>query len=679
MSTIKDKEAVEKLNSSGLTVKDAENLGIEFLTAGEVSVLDPSFKKLKSLRLNYFDPREPSKPLTAFPMHPPFFRLRYLEEEKNNFGAIPAGKPLRYVQPSDSGVAAYFPRIVKWPEIIKNVNDPIIITEGEFKAAKACKEGFYTVGLGGVYNFKSTEHGITFLPELEIINWAQRYTYIAYDSDFRKNLQVVKAINDLARQLMRRGAYVRLVEIVDVPGLKKTGLDDLLVAEGYGPSALKRFLTQAVPLTMSETLWRINNEITYITDPGVVVIRDTDQMLQPAKFREASRYATYEVIENVIGPGGIIVAKPTSAAEVWLKWPYRREARTLIYRPGRPRDYDGDYNVWPGWGVTPREGNVKPFLALIDHLFKGSNPDYLRWFLDWLAYPLQNPGVKMFTAALLYGIRHGTGKSLIGNTMGRIYGKNFTELNQNDLHAGFNSWANNKQFVMGDDVTGSDRRADADMLKKLITQRQLRINEKYLPTYVIDDVINYYFTSNQPDAFFLEDDDRRFFIHEVIVPPLDDVFYDRYAAWLDDGGAEYLFYYFLKRPLNQFNPAAAAPKTEARERMVADVKSDIDDWAARLRQDTDGTLRIDKIPILGDLFTNTYLLTVYQAARGDYRVTANGLGRALKRAGFRQVNNGKSIRSKHGVYRLYAIRNEARWIKATPEQLTIYIDKQEKL
>src|SRR5690606_17830809 len=153
------------------------------------------------------------------------------------------------------------------------------------------------------------------------------------------------------------------------------------------------------------------------------------------------------------------------------------------------------------------------------------------------------PGVKMFSSAVVYGIKHGTGKSLIGYTLGRIYGKNFTEIKQKDLHSQFNEWAEARQFVMGDDITGSDKRHDADILKTLITQQELRINPKYVSSYVVPDCINYFFTSNQPDAFFLEDDDRRFFVHEVKVGPLPEEFYMDYELWLHTGGAAAVFHY----------------------------------------------------------------------------------------------------------------------------------------
>jgi hypothetical protein len=280
----------------------------------------------------------------------------------------------------------------------------------------------------------------------------------------------------------------------------------------------------------------------------------------------------------------------------------------------------------------------------------------------------------MFSSVVIHGIKHGTGKSLIGYTLGRIYGKNFTEIRQTDLHAGFNEWAENKQFVLGDDVTGSDRRADADILKKMITQRELRINLKYVPSYVVPDCINYLWTSNQPDAFFLEDDDRRFFIHEVIVGPLSEEFYVDYDIWLDTGGSAAVFYYLKNLDLGDFNPAAPALRTAAKDRMTADTRSDLGDWVRRLISDPDAVLRIGDVPMKGDLFTNRQLLAIYDPGQRT-RTTANGLGRELRRAGVLQVLDGRPIKTEDGQDRFYILRNREKWAKATYEQVKTYLDE----
>ena len=273
---------------------------------------------------------------------------------------------------------------------------------------------------------------------------------------------------------------------------------------------------------------------------------------------------------------------------------------------------------------------------------------------------------------MIHGVKQGTGKSLVGITLGRIYGTNFTEIRQDDLEGNFNTWAENKQFVLGDEITGSNKRQEADMLKKMITQTIIRINNKNLPIYEVPDCINYLFTSNHPDAFFLEDADRRFAIHEVSVPPLPLAFYEEYDAWLKGLGPAALFDYLLSVDLTGFNPTAPAPATLAKDRMIADGRSDLGAWVAQLIDDPDGVLRVGEMKIPGDLFTNHELLGVYDPTEKG-RVTAQGLGNALKKAGIRQVYGGQLVRVRGRLDRYYAVRNGERWMKAPLENIQKHI------
>jgi hypothetical protein len=264
--------------------------------------------------------------------------------------------------------------------------------------------------------------------------------------------------------------------------------------------------------------------------------------------------------------------------------------------------------------------------------------------------------------------------------MGRIYGKSFTEITQSDLHGGFNEWAEGRQFVLGDDVTGTNKRADADMLKKLITQREMRVNVKYVPSYTIPDCVNYFFTSNQPDAFFLEDDDRRFFIHEVLEPPLPDQFYRDYVGvpsapgWLDKGGSGAIFHWLLRRDVSRFNPAARAMQTAARGRMIADARSDLGEWVRALLANPSEYLRVDGVASKRDLWNNKELLAIYDPL-GKTGTTANGLGRELRRAGLQPVCHGRPVRLDDGSQdRYYAVRNGYQWARATQAQCSAHID-----
>lgn len=667
--------AIDKLHSSGLDEADAKILKMTWLDGEQTARLHPSFKPLASLRLDYLGPD--GRPLEDWPDCGPFYRIRYLELP-NDFSAL-TKKPPRYVQIPDTAPVAYYAGNQDWKELVKDPDQPLIITEGELKAAKACKEGFPTVGLGGVYNWRSRKLGLEWLPSLELIDWRRRATYICFDSDFHTNPDICKALTQLADALQTRGAFVHLVNLPQLADLKKVGLDDFLIHAG--PTANDMFrglLSEAEPLGVAKVLWSLNERYVYVRDPGLIIDQGSRAKTAPGAFTQHLE-STLSYQERHLKADGSISYKAVSAAATWLKWPMRREVGRLTYQPGQPTHIvNGEalFNIWPGWGVEPKPGDVQPFLDLLDHLFQHTEPGSKEWFLSWCAYPLQHPGTKLFSSAVLHGIRHGTGKSLVGYTLGRIYGKNFTEINQMDLHSSFNEWAEGRQFVLGDDVTGSNKRADADFLKKMITQRELRVNTKFIPSYVVPDCINYFFTANHPDSFFLEDDDRRFYIHEVQVGPLPEEFYAEYDLWLDTGGSSAVFDYLLNYDTGSFNPAAPAFKSTAKERMIANVQSDLAGWVRQLIMTPDQVLRVGEIVIKRALFTSRELLQFYDPT-GRTGTTANGLGRELARAGVRQVCAGKPLRLPDGSQaRYYAVRDPDKWASATPSHCTEHLIKE---
>lgn len=673
----------DKLKESGLNLTDAAILGIEPCSPLKTLRLDDSFQAVESLKINYYGPD--GAPLSDWPSCPPFFRVRYLETLRG-FQDLKK-KPIRYVQRPRTMPVAYYPQNFEgWESLCIDPTQPLIVTEGEFKAAKACKEGFPTLGLGGVYNWRSYKNGIVWLESLDYIEWRLRNVYIVFDSDYRVNPAVSQAISEFAAELQNRGAIAHLVSLPDGEDGHKNGLDDFLVAQGNkAQSAFQQLLSEAVPLGLTRVLWSMNERYIYVDNPGVVVSLADYQKISPSGFTQ-HRESTTKYLEVTVVKDGHVKYNQVAGGSPWIHWPLRNRAAGLTYAPGdglmveRPSKIQDQplmyLNQWHGWGVEPEEGDVKPFLDLLDHLFTDADDGALEWFMCWCAYPIQNPGHKMFSSAVIHGVGHGTGKTLVGHTLAKIYGQNATEITQNDLagNGAFNEWAENKQFVIGDDVTGSNKRHDADILKKMITQQELRINIKFVPSYTVPDVINYFFTSNHPDSFFLEDGDRRFFIHEVTVPPLPEAFYQAYMNWLKDGGASHVFNMLLNYPLEGFNPSGPAFKTQAKARMLRLGKSDLGEWVATLKENPEQLLKIGDIEYTKDLITPTELLMYYDP-EGHTRVTANGFGRELSKSGFVQALNGSPLLMSNGDQkRLYIIRNRRVWEKAGRHELRAHLE-----
>lgn len=645
----------DKLATSMLDAADAKKLRIVPADPQELASLELPIKK--AMELPYFDAKGQ---LTGFK------RWRYLEDTRSPLKAKTDAKPLRYIQAGNTVSEVYMPPIVDWAHIQKEPSETIAITEGELKSACCTKFSYPCIGLGGVYSFKSTKKKLPLLPIFYDFVWKDRFVMFVYDSDAHTNPMVVKARSELCAELLALGAQPYIVNISAAEDNSKRGLDDLVYQEG--PEALELAFSEAEAFAPSVALHQLNTEVAYIKDPGMCIVLDSGLKMRASDF-VGHAYANRHFYEELLTPKGEQKMVKKKAALAWLEWPMRLELERIVYKPGGPTITEAaEYNIWSGWGCEPKKGNVKPWSDLLDHLF-GNCKEERDWFERWCALPFQQPGAKMYTAAVLWGVNTGTGKSLVGYTLGRIYGKNFTEIGDKELQDDRKEWAIGKQFVMGDDVTGQDQRKYADKLKKMITQQKIRIDQKYVPSYEVIDVINYLFTSNHPDAFFLEDDDRRNFVHEVIAVAMAREWYQDYMKWLDkEGGAAALFHHFLHLDLKGMTAEDRAPNTVARQSMISDGLSDIGRWVRRLRDDPDYVLRIGNVGLKGDLWSSQELLKLYDP-EGKHRVTIGGLGKELKRAGLRQVYGGRPIVTPHGQQRLFAVRNSDKWEKADSKAL----------
>jgi hypothetical protein len=297
---------------------------------------------------------------------------------------------------------------------------------------------------------------------------------------------------------------------------------------------------------------------------------------------------------------------------------------------------------------------------LLDLIFQGADPKDRVWFERWCAYPLQHPGAKLATAAVLWGEHQGTGKTFVGELLRKIYGVNGVAVGKTDLAGSFNSLFERRQFIQGEEITGDERKDVADALKTLITQEEMIVRKKYVPEFTIPTCANYLFTSNHPDAFFLADDDRRFFVHKVTADPAPATFWDALHEWKEGDGPPRLFHHLARLDLGDFNPRAPAPTTAAKRDMIDANKNDLQLWCDRLR--AGGDAADEALGLLRGHMNACEIFTVEQLHRAfdpeaRYRFTREKIGAALKAAGFPM----RRFRAGSAPSRYYAVRNHAKW------------------
>jgi len=140
-------------------------------------------------------------PLTQEP-HPTLMRIRYLGElPRDN-----EGEEVRFVQPRNSDVEAFFDANVDWMSVFRDESIRIVITEGEAKAIALNQHwreyNAAVVGLGGVWNFRDKTRDLT--PWLRMVRAAsqnRRGVLVVLDQDMQTNKGIRRAGETLV-QLM---------------------------------------------------------------------------------------------------------------------------------------------------------------------------------------------------------------------------------------------------------------------------------------------------------------------------------------------------------------------------------------------------------------------------------------------------------------------------------------------
>lgn len=635
--------AAADLARSGLTPKEAARLKIRMLTPAETK--DLCGKDFASYAIPYHDING---------VDTGFYRLRFVGE-----GPFHTEPDQRYWQPPNTQPQLYLPPVLDWAKVKSDPSIKIEITEGEKKAAVGCLRGTTMIGLGGVWSWRSKKGGVMLLPDLEAFAQEGRCIDLCFDSDANNRTDLLAAMYALSVKLESLGVIVSRVELPKLPDQEKTGVDDYLLVKTMADYlALPRV---ALPLTSA--LHALNTSYAILLDPPGEVFS-----IKLSKPVALDKFFVLTATEKVQGFDAYGKVTRLDAGREWVGWKKRRVITELVYEPDTERVPKGAHNLWTGWGVEPAEGEIGPWTEIMDNVF-GDIIDARAWFDMWCAYPFQRPGAKLLTAVVFWG-GQGIGKSVTGETLIRLYGEsNSSRVSSDQLHSQFNSWAARKQFILAEEVASTERRADANRLKDMITRRRVTVNEKFQPTYTLDDHANYLLTSNAADPLLLEDDDRRFFVHRVVGGRLSTAWGKRYDRWLINGGASHLMYHLIYNvDTRAFRPKDPAPMTQSKLDAIEASKSDLELFLGRVVNDYEGVFKVGDVVTPCDFQTTRGLLAQYEREYRTSRATGFGgamIWRILARFGDKVLKLDQ-VRTRDGIQRFYVFRNVAKWRKASP-------------
>lgn len=233
-------EDYRSLEGSWITRELAERAMLRRVDAvqGRAVVGQKGKRDCAGILIPYYWPGEPS---------PVSYRIR---RDNPDWTQAENGKPkanAKYLGAPTSANRLYIPPGVT-PEQLANLSIPIVITEGEKKALALWRlafEGtdtprFIPIALAGVWNWKgvigkaSSDKGVRVdvkgpIVDLSKIQW-ERKVLIVFDANVSNNEMVQKARAGIARELAKRHAEVKFVDLPPDSGVN--GVDDLLALWG---------------------------------------------------------------------------------------------------------------------------------------------------------------------------------------------------------------------------------------------------------------------------------------------------------------------------------------------------------------------------------------------------------------------------------------------------------------
>lgn len=346
----------------------------------------------------------------------------------------------------------------------------------------------------------------------------------------------------------------------------------------------------------------------------------------------------------------------------------------LTYAPGQPKfcqekSFDSEVvldciNVYTEPDIEPDEGDVSPWLKLVEDVF-GGDKEAINHVVSFLAFMVQFPGQKINHAIVLQGMQ-GIGKDSIFLALSGVLGQhNVKQVSLQEVESQFNDWLFGKQLIVYQEMLAPGRRAIYNKLKTTVTDPILSINTKHIALQHIYNRTNFVFLTNYEHALSIDPDDRRMYVWHSKMTPKPKEYYIRFYQWLaDKRSAGYLMRFLLDYDTSKFVPSAPPPMTAGKRTMISRSSSEIEQFLREAAENKSW-------PLASDLVNPTHLMS---ALRQTMRVSQTMLHEALdhicgKNSSCTNRPRVKNDEGRETRVSLRAIRNQDKWVDAAPRDL----------
>lgn len=315
---------------------------------------------------------------------------------------------------------------------------------------------------------------------------------------------------------------------------------------------------EAAATAADAALAEMNREYFVSTEGGRVrVFRETFDpelgtpslvSMSPTDFRAlfANRF-----VSVTDGAGNV---RKLCVADLWMRSAARREyPNGLALLPGKDAP-SGVYNLWRGFGIEAKAGDVKPALQHLRNVICAEDDKAFRYLLGWMARAVQFPGEQAEVAVVVRGGR-GTGKGTVGRWMRDIFGAHGMHLlHSRHLTGNFNAHLRGTCFLFADEAFFAGDKAGEGVLKGLVTEDQITIERKGVDAFSARNRLKIMMASNSDWVVPAGTDERRYLVLDVSdCRKQNHDYFAKLNAHMENGGLAALLDFLLRYDLSGFN------------------------------------------------------------------------------------------------------------------------------
>ncbi|MET4841485.1 primase-helicase family protein [Bradyrhizobium japonicum] len=300
----------------------------------------------------------------------------------------------------------------------------------------------------------------------------------------------------------------------------------------------------------------------------------------------------------------------------------------LRYTPASPSglmsdERDNAYvNTYVGPRLVAEAGDVTPWLEYLESTFpiEADRTSVIRWCATLVCHP----EIKMKYGLLLISETQGVGKSTLGSDILKpMIGKwNCSEPSEATVTDGnFNGWCAHKRLAIVHEIYAGHNAKAYDKLKSVITERTLRINEKYMAAYDIENWLHVLACSNSKRALKLSMDDRRWLVPAVGEHRRSKAEWKRLHDWLDHEGGHAKIKSWMQEWLSaNGGPVTVAdtpPHTQAKREVIEEGYSQGQQLVVEVLRDLTERIPNTKLIVMDAALQKRIIDQLYRGNRPD--------------------------------------------------------------